>query len=183
MPWKDRGTGLAACWSSYSSSVPGIPRPSRCSDSCSELPRLGSRRAQQGDELLVKPRQVQIDLDLGWRPHDLRLVGFRPAQRVSKSRAVIEVDIEITGVFGGNQSWFQPSQSRDLVPQIVVLPADPGISADVTRGGSIGFLDLVDQVLGEASLDRNVDGGAHDLFPRCPQRDVRGLGIEPEIEF
>jgi hypothetical protein len=50
-------------------------------------------------------------------------------------------------------------------------------------GGSLGLGDLVQHLLGERRFDGDIDCGHIDARPRGSEHDVRGLGIEPKVEF
>ena len=57
-----------------------------------------------------------------------------PAQGVAKTRSTIQVDVKIPDIFARNQRWIEPGERRQFVPQIVILPSQARVGADVFRG-------------------------------------------------
>ena len=91
-----------------------------------------------------------------------------------------QVDIHIHVAGFGDDAGIKPRSGGQLVPQVVAIlrPA-----CNIASGRIVRFRNCVEHFLGEHRLDRNVHGRQIDPRPMRAQHDVRGLGVEPEIEF
>lgn len=134
----------------------------------------------QFHEHLLEAREVEVNLRVDQAHAGRGLHLLAPGEGVAVAGAVAQVNIHVEELFAGDDGGVEPGAGGQLVPQVVAALAPGG---DVARGGRVGRGDLVKHLLGEGRLDGDIDGGGVDAGPVGAQDDVRGLGIEPEVEL
>ena len=111
---------------------------------------------------------------------ECRLVRRSPGESVSIERPAIQIDVEVKLFFFGDNRGVEPCCGSQLIPAVVELVRVGGeiLRSRIRRTGNV-----VEHRLGKTRLDGDIDGGEVDARPVRAERDVRGLGVEPEIEF
>ena len=82
--------------------------------------------------------------------------------------------------FFGDDRGIQPRTRFELVPHIRAPLAPRG---DIARRRRLRLRDRVEHLLRERRLHGNVLGRHFNARPVGMQHNVRGFGIEPEVEF
>ena len=114
-------------------------------------------------------------------PHArLGLQVFGLGQRIAVARAVAQVDVHIDKLLLCDDGPIEPRAGRKFIPKVVAILTP---RRDVPRRGRLRFRNLIQRLLRERRLDRDVHGRQVDARPRGAQDNMRGLRIEPEIEF